>query len=66
MTILIKLIILVFLNSTVQIITKNLNIGHWYLEKLIMLGLGTPYLIHHNFSLKRVLELVILLLKVKS
>ena len=43
MIMLIKLIILVFLNNTVHMNTENMDIGHKYLEKLIMLGLGTPY-----------------------
>ena len=50
MTMLIRLTILVCLNSTVQLIPKNMHIGQQYLEKPIMLGLGTPYLNHHNFK----------------
>ena len=66
MTMLIRLIILVSLNNTVQLITKNMHIVHQYLEKLIMLKLGTSYWIHHNLSFKKVLELVRLLFKAKS
>ena len=64
---LIKLIVLVCLNNTVHMNIENKHIGHKYLEKLIMFGLGIPYWIHHKFmSQKRVLELVILLFKSKS
>ena len=59
-------IILVWLNNKIQMITEDMHIVHQYLENLIMLGLGTPYWMHHNFSLKRVIELVILLVKEKS
>ena len=52
MTVLIKLIILVCLKNIIHTNTKNMHIGHKYLEKLIMLGLGTPYWIYLNFSLK--------------
>ena len=52
MKVLIKLIILVFLNNTAHMNTENMHIGHKYLKKLIMLGLGTSYWIYHNFSLK--------------
>ena len=63
---LIRLIILVYLNNTIQMITKNLHICHQYRKKPIILGLGTPYWIHRNLDLKRVLELVRLLFKEKS
>ena len=52
MIVLIKLIIPVCLNNTVHMNTENMHIGHKYLEKLIMLGLGTPYWIHHKLCFK--------------
>ena len=52
MTMLIRLIILVFLNNIVHMNTENMHISHKYLENMIMIGLGAPYWIYHYFSLK--------------